>query len=334
MSFVSRSVEALIKPIPGNQVRYASKKPNKVINQTTKMRSDLRRFLGPRNFKGFHKKNPFFFPSSGHKSNYITQYPVRPTHMFDRGKIDWMRVFQDAKDPEAVVRKNAQVVPFPNNSLTQTNRIVPQRMKREIVELINGEKGEAMSAQEVSRLFSIAVPRIEAIVALDAIKKKWESENKITRDMKRMARVIEGMLPEIIVDRRTKEILTMASDLSEIPVLEETRSQRFITIAESEPFGPVDAARVLGIEPASKLLDNLNSSEDHHKHDESSPDAPQQKRGPKEFIAPQLEQERVAFRFKSVKVGDVGFRYGASRDDQKHNRKVVYNVVGQKQYAF
>lgn len=137
---------------------------------------------------------------------------------------------------------------------------------------------------------------------------------------------MEGMLPNVSYHNSAKG---NQDDLSEIPMLEETRSQRFITIAESEPFGPIDAAKVLGIESASELLDKLKSTEDHHKHQSTT--------GPKSakqsIFAAQVQGDKAMFKLIPAKVGEIGFRYGAARDDQKHNRRVKYNSVGDKQYA-
>lgn len=143
-----------------------------------------------------------------------------------------------------------------------------------------------------------------------------------------MARVLEGMLPLVKYEASSNGKKSI-DDLSEIPMLEETRTQRFITIAESEPFGPIDAASVLEIESASTMLDKLTSTEDHHQQSTSV-----SKTIDNSFIATQLENEKSLFRFTSAKVGEIGFRYGAARDDQKHSRKVKYNSAGQMQYAY
>lgn len=153
-------------------------------------------------------------------------------------------------------------------------------------------------------------------------------QNKITSDLKRMATVMEGMLPQVRYNKGYNGESQSTDDLSEIPVLEETRTQRFITLAESEPFGPLDAAKTLGIDSASAMLEKLKVSEDHHQRGGLGSKASSV------YRAPQLENEKVLFRFIPAKVGEVGFRYGASRDDQKHNRKVQYNTIGQKKYAY
>lgn len=122
---------------------------------------------------------------------------------------------------------------------------------------------------------------------------------------------------------------TGKDDLTEIPIPKETRHQRFLSVAESEPFGPVDAANVLNIEPASETLQNLNNHEtpNSKKNDNTNNTKSIQ------FVAPQLEGEKSAFQFTNAPVGKVGYRYGAARDDRKHARKVKWTSTGQKVWA-
>ena len=48
-----------------------------------------------------------------------------------------------------------------------------------------------------------------------------------------------------------------ADNLTEIPTPYKTLHDRFLTIEESEPFGPVDAAKILQLEPAETTLKKL-----------------------------------------------------------------------------
>lgn len=141
------------------------------------------------------------------------------------------------------------------------------------------------------------------------------------------------MLPQIRYQPDETGKLPATDDLTEIPMPPETRSQRFISIAESEPFGPVNAAHVLDIEPASKLLEKITSIDIIH-HEDSAPKT--KELGSQEtivgFTADVLKGEKAVFKFTNAKVGQVGFRYGAARDDQKHNRKIRYNSIGEAKY--
>lgn len=322
---LSRQSEVLIKQQLGQQVRHASKKSaTKVVaNQTTSMRSNLRRFLGPRNFKGFHLKNPFFFPPTNNNTNYISQYPVRASHRDSKG-IDWQKVFTDSTQGQGNFRGVNPQIPFATNPHTKTAKVVPPRMKADIADDVLDNN---MSTQEASFKYGLSVPRIEAIVELEQIKHKWATENKITPALKRLSSTISGMVPQVRYRYEEDGKVRATDELSEIPMPDETRTQRFISIAESEPFGPVDAANVLGIEPATKLLENLTSV-DHVHHTKTTKSVWKDA-----FFGPQLEGEKALFRFSHAKVGTVGHRYGAARDDQKHNRKVKYNSIGEKVYA-
>lgn len=115
-------------------------------------------------------------------------------------------------------------------------------------------------------------------------------------------------------------------NLTEIPVPAKTLKSRFLTIAESEPFGPVDAANVLGLEPAAVTLEKL--SQGHKVADKQQLES--RKVG---FFAPVMSHEKVKFRFTSAKVGEVGIRYGKSNRDNKKNRKIGYNEIGQRVYV-
>lgn len=171
---LSRQSEVLIKQQVGQQVRHASKKSTTkvVANQTTSMRSNLRRFLGPRNFKGFHLKNPFFFSPKGNTTNYISQYPIRVTHRDGKG-INWQKVFADSSSGNGNQRGVNPMIPFATNPHTKTAKVVPQRMKSDIArDVLDND----MSAQEASFKYGLSVPRIEAIVELEQIRLKWADQ--------------------------------------------------------------------------------------------------------------------------------------------------------------
>lgn len=122
--------------------------------------------------------------------------------------------------------------------------------------------------------------------------------------------------------------LRRVEDLTEIPVPREVQQQRFLSIAESEPFGPVDAANTLDIEPAASTLRRLTEIADHSvEHQQKS-----RTNKPASFYAPQVEGEKARYRFTDAKVGKVGFRYGASRDDRKHARRVTFLPNGNRTY--
>ena len=114
-----------------------------------------------------------------------------------------------------------------------------------------------------------------------------------------------------------------ADNLTEIPEPSRTLHQRFLTISESEPFGPVDAAKVYDLEPALVMLEKLQTFEENN---ESSV------RTHKVLIAPEKEGDRTLFKFSSAKSGEVGYRYGFPKRDRKKNRRVGYDVLGRMIY--
>lgn len=107
-----------------------------------------------------------------HQTNYASQYPVKGSHREGKG-INWKRVFADggneARRPIGVTPST----PFATNPHTITNRVVPQKMKNDIFGDLESGK---LSAQEASIKYGLSVPRIEAIVELERIRRKWESQ--------------------------------------------------------------------------------------------------------------------------------------------------------------
>ena len=118
-----------------------------------------------------------------------------------------------------------------------------------------------------------------------------------------------------------------AENLTEIPIPKETLQSRFLTIAESEPFGPVDAAKEFNLEPAAVTLEKLSEGGEHSLHHEAT-----QTKNDGSFIAPMHEGDKYAFKFTPVKVGKVGYRYGKVNRDNRKDRKVAYDAAGNKYY--
>lgn len=116
-------------------------------------------------------------------------------------------------------------------------------------------------------------------------------------------------------------------NLSEIPVPQKTLVSRFLTIAESEPFGPVDAAHVLELEPAIETLKNLSTVGEH-----SSGHHKLTSKNTKVVYGEILQGERSQFKFTNAKVGKVGYRYGSGNRDNKKDRRVGFNKLGQMVY--
>lgn len=114
-------------------------------------------------------------------------------------------------------------------------------------------------------------------------------------------------------------------NLTEIPTPSKTLHQRFLTISESEPFGPVDAAKIFGLEPAQETLDKLSEFQEVGET--------AQTRMNKVVVGVQKEGEEIQFKFTKATAGNVGYRYGASRRDKKRNRAVGFDKVGRMVYT-
>lgn len=261
-------------------------------------------FLGPKNFKGDYYLNNYAYVNQDHKPNYID--PRK-----ERGSALLTRQFGEDGDSR---RPKDPLQPFPGNRYCRTNVQVSKETKKKIVNDIVDHK---MSAQNAAIKYGLKIQRIEAIVKLNEIETAWEEEGKITADLRRMGDMMYKLFPVNEKDRARE-------NLTEIPIPKETKDARFLTIAESEPFGPVDAAREFGLEPAAETLRKLSEVGEHAQHTEK--ENPQHKS--KTFIAPMREGDRSAFRFTDVKVGQVGYRYGKPFRDMRRDRKIAFDNAG------
>lgn len=113
-------------------------------------------------------------------------------------------------------------------------------------------------------------------------------------------------------------------NLTEIPTPHKTLYQRFLTIAELEPFGPVDAAKGLGLPVASETLESLASASDEEIT---------KRKEEKVVVGLKRRDDRFMFKFTASQSGHVGFRYGASRRDRKKDRAVAFDQQGKLIYV-
>ena len=101
-----------------------------------------------------------------------------------------------------------------------------------------------------------------------------------------------------------------------------------MTIEESEPFGPVDAARILKLEPAEDTLKKLTEFDvEHAKAQQEELD-----RKKVDVIYGKREGEKSLFKFTMKEVGNFGYRYGASRRDRKKDRAIGFDASGKMVY--
>lgn len=278
----------------------------------TNLRFQMGVFLGKKNYKGEYPNNKYFSAPQNHQPNYIQPAKEKGNPLIDykTGKpID--RYGNPIDAPFSRPNEN-KLRPFPNNQYCETNLNLSHQDREEIYQRIVIQK---IPVQEVAVSLGIKIPRLEAIVKLKEIEKKWEAQKKVTPELKKMSETMYKMFP--LFERQSH-----SENLSEIPVPVKTLQSKFVTIAESEPFGPVDAAKVFGLEPAAETLDRLATTGDHSNDKKSN----QKER--EVFIAKGNKNDRFEFQFTKAKVGQVGFRYGTTLRDNKKDRKFTFDNSG------
>lgn len=119
-----------------------------------------------------------------------------------------------------------------------------------------------------------------------------------------------------------------SDNLTEIPTPYKTLHDRFLTIDESEPFGPVDAAKILQLEPAETTLRKLTE------FDVEETDKIQAEENDKVDVlyGKRREGDRSTFKFIEKEAGTFGHRYGASRRDRKKDRAIGFDASGKMIY--
>lgn len=277
---------------------------------------DFARFLGKKNFKGLYSKNPLARTPFHHKFDretmFLGSYPVTDRQRMGARMTDWSKVFDEKN-----VQRTRQ--PFPQNSLTKTNRRIGEKLRGAIL----ADHAAGRTVQELSFKYGIVVPRIDAIVRLTEVRQKMRESKVVTKDLQKLNKTMDSLFEEIPTDDSGHPIRSAKDNLTEIPIPEETHQQIFQSIAESQPFGPVDAADVLGIEPAAETLKRLTEPQREHQDTQDK-----KGKGSVSFFGPQYEQERNLWRFTNAKVGRVGYHYGSAKDDRKHGRRVTFNPDG------
>lgn len=137
--------------------------------KATNPKKEAWEFFGKKNLKGLYKENPLAFTpdyAKFQKLTYLSQFPIRRENM--RGnKVIWADVLKKRE-----VRERTAYKPFPQNEFCQTNFMITDNVKKNIIE--DAKNGK--SVQALSFTYRIAVPRIEAILKLHEIEAKWEAE--------------------------------------------------------------------------------------------------------------------------------------------------------------
>lgn len=275
-------------------------------------------FLGPKNYKGEYYLNKYAYPKANHTTNYIDPRNERgnallePLSEFDISNDD------SSENGRGRGRNKHTLQPFPLNSKCYTNLQVSNETK---IQIVNDVLLNKIPSQQVALKYGLKIQRIEAILKLREIEEEWEEKGLIKGDLKRFSNTLYKMFPLYNSEKN-------AENLTEIPIPKETLQSRFLTIAESEPFGPVDAAKEFNLEPAAVTLERLSEGGEHSSHHESK----QRKENNGSFIATMHEGDKYAFKFTPVKVGKVGYRYGKVFRDNRKDRKIAYDAAGNKYY--
>ncbi|KAI5969741.1 hypothetical protein CANMA_001203 [Candida margitis] len=282
----------------------------KELMDKAKLLKEFRQFLGPRSITGDYHKNKYYYPPQNNKPNYIVN--DGRSVVGESPKLGYSRM-RNVEEPG----RNPQLHPFPHNIFTKTAYIIPEHLKSQIVE---DEQVNGLHPQEIAHKYGINLQRVEAILKLSAIEKNFEP--KIAEDLKSYATIMKRMFPLF------KGGYT-ADNLTEIPTPHKTLTDRFLTIEENEPFGPVDAAKILHLEPASKTLQKLTefNLEEAQKQQQAIED-----KKIDIVYGKKRKDENKLFRFTMKNVGEFGHRYGASRRDRKLDRAIGFDAAGKMIY--
>lgn len=292
----------------------------------TNLKSAMRQFLGPKNYKGEYVMNSYFAVPNNHVPNYIKPDLERGQALKDPNtgkrlveRYDGVLVEAPENRRLENLPENRVLQPFPSNPHCKTNYMVSNELKDQIY---NDIQVNGLSTQQVSQNYGLKIPRVEAIVKLVGIEKKWEKNKRVTPELKTMSDTLYKMFPLFTPEKQyTRE------NLSEIPVPQKALSSRFLTIAESQPFGPIDAAEVLELEPAVKTLEKLATIGEH-----SEGHIKKQEKSTKVVYGELRQGERSQLKFTHARVGEVGHRYGRVLRDNKKDRKIGFNELGQMIY--
>ncbi|QLL33563.1 hypothetical protein HG536_0E04740 [Torulaspora globosa] len=141
------------------------------------LKSAMRQFLGPKNYKGQYVMNKYFEVPKNHVPNYIKPDLERGQSLQNPITGENVVLKYDGTYGEAPENRRLQQIsekrvlqPFPNNSHCRTNSIISDDLKMRIY---NDIEVEGHTTQQVSQNYGLKVPRVEAILKLAEIEQKW-----------------------------------------------------------------------------------------------------------------------------------------------------------------
>ncbi|EGW33299.1 uncharacterized protein SPAPADRAFT_60637 [Spathaspora passalidarum NRRL Y-27907] len=229
---------SLVREFSTSSIAHARKSFRKDVSH----HKNMVKFFGPKNIVGEYHKNIYYYPNQSNRPNYID--PQTNPVVGQRGTFE--------NTSRSVRSRNPSIHPFPHNVNTKTNLMLSDFLKDEIVRDVR-ENG--LHIQEVSHKYGINQLRVEAVLKLRAVEESFNETSGLDaqekKDLQHFADVMKRMFPLYQGGNN-------GDNLTEIPTPKKMLQQRFLTIAESQPFGPLDAAKVLDLEPAVDTLKELS----------------------------------------------------------------------------
>ncbi|CAL9729111.1 small ribosomal subunit protein mS45 [Monosporozyma unispora] len=314
------------------------------VEHDTNLKYAMRQFLGPRNYKGEYPLNRYAKPATNHTPKYIqpdlergrslrdpvTEEVLEPkTYLDSQGreqvKFEPVATREGNKSRSGFTHQERWIQPFPENKFCFTNYWVDSNLKRQIFKELSVE---GASTQDVSHKYGLKVARVEAVVKLYQLEEKWSKRKNKNPDVAKMASTMEDMFP---LFNPPEGAMNRRENLSEIPIPPKAQRSRFVTLAESEPFGPLDAASVLELEPAVKTLERL-ATEGEHSANQSKLSHSSTK-GRRVVYGAVLAGERSQFKVVDMPGHQSAYRYGSGNRDNKKDRRIAFNEHGRMIYA-
>lgn len=130
----------------------------------------MRAWLGPKNVRGEYYRNKYYYPPQDHKANYIVQ-DGKSVAGAEEEQAETRRFNRNQRDPS--------LHPFPENVHCKTAFMIPDNLKLKIYE---EHTANGMKFEELAHKYGIKVPRVEAIIKLQAIEQEW-SQNVSTPNL-------------------------------------------------------------------------------------------------------------------------------------------------------
>ncbi|XBW37067.1 hypothetical protein QEN19_002644 [Hanseniaspora menglaensis] len=222
------------------------------------------------------------------------------------------------------------IQPFPLNPYCKTNSVVSNELKNVIRTAVNEKKLPLLT---VSSKLSLKVNRVEAINKLGEIEENLRKTKILDNDMEIFGQTMYGMFPlydpihEVQGANGARILMNGSDDLEELPGLKETETSKFMTVTEGDDFTNLDAANVLFLEPADKVIELLKLKSQQTEQDKLA-----KLKERNIVLGRKYKTDRFDMQFIDVKVGETGKRYGTGNRDNKKNRPVTYDINGKKIY--